>query len=322
MDSEITTSKKAKKPKTITTNAEKDKVIDKVYYDTAGYGSVQATWQEAKVIDPTITLDFVKSWFSGNVQVKKQPGGNNSFVAPHAFYEFQIDLFWLVDLKKQKFKVGCLCIDIFSKYAVVVPIKSKKGPDVAAGILQCFNEMKGKPKILYTDDEGAFDSLYIRKYYTEQDIKHYITRKHANFAERFIRTYKALLYRRIDSVRENNVVDPQWTDYNWAILLVYNTKLIHSSTKMTPVNAAKKENELEAKNNMELRAKHNRKYPPLNVGDKVQIMRKKKNNEKERTSHWSAASFTISDINEQFGQKYYKVEGMVRDYIRGELLKI
>ena len=91
---------------------------------------------------------------------------------------------------------------------------------------------------------------------------------------------------------------------------------------MTPANAAKKENELEAKNNMELRAKHNRKYPPLNVGDTVQIMRKKKNNEKERTSHWSAASFKVSEINEQFGQKYYKVEGMVRDYIRGELLKL
>ena len=127
MTSETTTSKKEKKPKIITSNAEKDKVIDRVYYDTAGYGSVQTTWQEARLKDPTITLEFVKSWFSGNVQVTKQPGGQNSFVAPHAFYEFQIDLFWLVDLKNQKFKVGCLCIDIFSKYAVVVPIKSKKG---------------------------------------------------------------------------------------------------------------------------------------------------------------------------------------------------
>ena len=247
MDSEETTSKKTKKPKILTSNAEKDNVIDKVYYDTAGYGSVQTTWQEARLKDPTITLEFVKGWFSGNVSVKKQPGGQNSFVAPHAFYEFQIDLFWLVDLKKQKFKVGCLCIDIFSKYAVVVPIKSKKGPDVTAGILQCLNEMKGKPKILYTDDEGAFNSTYIKTYYAEQDIKHYITRKHANFAERFIRTYKALLYKRIDSIRENNLVDPQWTDYNWPILLVYNNKLIHSSTNITPANAAKKENELEAK---------------------------------------------------------------------------
>ena len=322
MDSEEPTSMKTKKPKILTSDAEKDNVIDKVYYDTAGYGSVQRTYQEARLKDPTITLEFVKSWFSGNVSVKKQPGGQNSFVAPHAFYEFQIDLFWLVDLEKQHFKIGCLCIDIFSKYAVVIPIKSKKGPDVSAGILQCFTAMKGKPKILYTDDESSFSNDYMKRYYAEFSIKHYITRKHANFAERFIRTYKALLYKRIDSVRANNIADPQWTEYNGPILQVYNNKLIHSATKMTPADAAKKENELEAKNNMELRAKHNRKYPPLNVGDKVQILRKKKNNEKERTSHWSTDSYRVTEINEHFGQKYYKVEGMVRDYIRGELLKI
>ena len=126
MTSEITTSKKEKTPKLITSNAEKDKTTDSIYYDTAGYGSVQTTYKEAKLKDPTITIDYVKGWFSGNVMVTKQPGGKNSFVAPHGFYEFQIDLFWLADLKKQKFKVGCLCIDIFSKYAVVVPINSKK----------------------------------------------------------------------------------------------------------------------------------------------------------------------------------------------------
>ena len=127
MDSEETTSKKTKKPKLITSNAEKDNVIDKVDYDTAGYGSVQTTYQEAKLKYPTITLDYVKGWFSGNVSVTKQPGDQNSFVAPHAFYEFQIDLLWLVDLKKQQLKVGCLCIDIFSKYAVVLPMRSKTG---------------------------------------------------------------------------------------------------------------------------------------------------------------------------------------------------
>ena len=86
MTSEITTSKKERKPKILTSNAEKDSTIDKVYYDTAGYGSVQTTYQEARLKDPTITMEYVKGWFSGNVLVTKQPGGKNSFVAPHAFY--------------------------------------------------------------------------------------------------------------------------------------------------------------------------------------------------------------------------------------------
>ena len=48
-----------------------------------------------------------------------------------------------------------LCIDIFSKYAVVVPIKSTTSDDIAAGILGCMHKMVKKPEILYTDDEGA-----------------------------------------------------------------------------------------------------------------------------------------------------------------------
>jgi hypothetical protein len=127
-------------------------------------------------------MEYVSGWFGGHVINRKQPGGRNSFVAPHPFYEFQIDLFWVADLQKQKFKVGCLCIDIFTKYATVVPIKSKKGPDVTAGMLQCLNEMKGKPKILYTDDEKAFSISYFKKYYEEEGIQHYITRNHAAFA--------------------------------------------------------------------------------------------------------------------------------------------
>ena len=82
-------------------------------------------------------MKYVQGWFSGNVINRRQPGGRHCFVAPHPFYEFQLDLFWVADLQKQKFKVGCLCIDIFSKYATVVPILSKKDPDVATGIIQC-----------------------------------------------------------------------------------------------------------------------------------------------------------------------------------------
>ena len=49
----------------------------------------------------------------------------NSFVAPYPYYEFQFDLFFLNDLENQSYKVGALMIDVFTKYMVVVPIKSK-----------------------------------------------------------------------------------------------------------------------------------------------------------------------------------------------------
>ena len=61
-----------------------------------------------------------------------------------------------------------LCIDIFTKYAVVVPIKSKNEDDIAAGIIECMHKMSKKPEILYTDDEGPLHKPSIQTYFKEQ----------------------------------------------------------------------------------------------------------------------------------------------------------
>ena len=45
--------------------------------------------------------------------------------------------------------------DIWTKYAVVVPIKSKREDDIAAGIFEYMHYMGKRPEILYTDDEGS-----------------------------------------------------------------------------------------------------------------------------------------------------------------------
>jgi hypothetical protein len=160
----------------------------------------------------------------------------------------------------------------------------------------------------------------MQQYWVEKGIKNYVTRNHAQFAERFIRTNKNMLYKRIDSLKAMNIVDPQWVKYNEEILKSYNDKQVHSPTKMTPADASKPANTIDVKNNLELRAKHNIKYPPLSVGDTVHILRKKKVNEKERTSNFDSKYHIVSAITEQFGQTNYTVEG--RQYIRGEVFKI
>ena len=305
---------------------EKDKIIDTIYYSQDGYGSMMTTYKDARIKDSTITIKYVQGWFNENIEKKAQPVGTNSFVAPQSNYEYQLDLCFFADLENQKFKVACVCIDIFSKYARVVPIMSRLKGDVAAGLIQCLHEMRHKPSILYTDAEPSLESPVIRDYLRQQKIKHYITRNHAAFAERFIRTFKALLYKRIDSTRnkkkKDEDEDPQWTDYLHEVLITYNFKMVHSSTKMTPADALKDSSRVDVKANLELRAKRNRKYPTLNVNDNVKILRKKLVNEKERQVPWSEETYKVSVITEQFGQKYYKVEGSDRDYIRGELLKM
>ena len=58
--------------------------------------------------DKTITMQDVEEFFKNNIEEKRKPRGQNSFVAPYAYHTFQIDLFFISkkDLGNQKFRVG------------------------------------------------------------------------------------------------------------------------------------------------------------------------------------------------------------------------
>ena len=266
-----------------------------------------------------LKIDDIKNWFKDNVEAKKQIKGMNSFVAPYPYYEFQFDLFFINDLENQKYKVGALMIDIFTKYMVVVAIKSKNEGDIASALLECLNKMGKNPEIIYTDDETSLSSKSIQDYLKEKNIKHIISRGHAWFAERAVRSFKDALYKRIDNTKNEN---PQWTDFIYEILLSYNNKLKHSSTKFTPNEARNQKNELNVKLNLTLHKKHTRTYPILEIGSKVKIYRKKRTGEKERTSNWSENIYEVEKISQSLGQTFFKLNGIDRQYTRNELLKI
>ena len=63
----------------------------------------------------------------------------------------------------------------------------------------------------------------------------------------------------------------QWTDYNLEIMLTYNDKMNHSATGMTPNQARKEKNEFKAMINVASKAKKERIYPELFVGDREKI---------------------------------------------------
>ena len=66
--------------------ADKNKIIEKVYYDPAGYGSISETLKDAKKYDKSITYEDVKKWkASQTFGQKDKPRGMNSFIAdvPH-----------------------------------------------------------------------------------------------------------------------------------------------------------------------------------------------------------------------------------------------
>ena len=91
---------------------------------------------------------------------------------------------------KQKFRAGLVCIDVLSKFAVVIPVRRKETGSVIKGTKIALEKMGKKPKIIYTDDEKAIASGEFQEYVESEGIELYRTRGHPAFAERFIRTFK------------------------------------------------------------------------------------------------------------------------------------
>ena len=148
----------------------KEQIISNVYCDLEkGFGSIQDTLKQAKEKDPSITRVDVETF------MKKQPNtqirgyrGSNSYTAPFARFEYQIDIMVMAPLvknpevkiertKKQP-KYALVVIDIFSKLANIVPMKENNSESVLDALNQSFKKM-GSPISIYSDNDGAFQSV-------------------------------------------------------------------------------------------------------------------------------------------------------------------
>ena len=86
----------------------KNDIISRTYFDLAGYGRMQTTYEDAKKIDKSINYQDVKNWFENNIERKTQLRGFNSYVASKPFEEFQIDLMFFNDLKDPEYEGGVI----------------------------------------------------------------------------------------------------------------------------------------------------------------------------------------------------------------------
>ena len=80
----------------------------------------------------------------------------------------------------------------------VIPIKSKKPPDVLAGLMEGLQRIRKRPKLLYTDEEGRLDSNDKMNHLEKESIEIHKTPTHPFFAERFVQTHKEMLSKRIE----------------------------------------------------------------------------------------------------------------------------
>ena len=299
--------------------ATKEEIIAGVYKDF--FGSTQDTLKRARAKDPTITYKDVAQWKERNTMRKGQIPGKQSFVANGPKDEYQMDVFKMKEEDLEDKDVpGLLMVDIFTKQTEVVPLDGLTAPDVLAGMLQCIHRLGGNPKTFYADDDPAWQGA-VQQYCDEHNIRLLKTRSHAGVAERNIRTFKDMIFKRLDAPGYEG--PKKWSDPGLIakVLVLYNHGMVHHTTGLTPMNAKKPENHFETKMNLELNRKQERKYPTISVGSKVRIWYKKRY-QKERHPHWSNEVYEVKKIEYSMGQPFYTTTSRERPYMRHELLLV
>ena len=231
------------------------------------------------------------------------------------------DNIWGVDLanmqslsRKNKGIKYLLCvIDVYSKYAFVIPLKDKKG----ISIVNAFNKIKQSNRIpnkIWVDQGGEFYNNVLEKCLSDNDINMYSTYNEGKsvVAERFIRTLKNKLYKHMTATGKNvyyDVLDDVVNKYN-------NTK--HSTIKMKPIDV---------KNNKRVYIdEHNEKDSKFKVGDRVRISRYKNIFAKGYAPNTSSEIFIVNKINDTvpytYNLKDLNDEEIIGSFYDKELQKI
>ena len=210
------------------------------------------------------------------------------------------DNIWGVDLadmqslsRKNKGIKYLLCaIDLYSKYAFVIPLKDKKGISIVNAFNKIIKQSNRTPNKISVDQGGEFYNNVFENWLSDNDINMYSTYHEGKsvVAERFIRTLKNKLYKHMAATGKNvyyDVLDDVVNKYN-------NTK--HSTIKMKPIDV---------KNNKRAYIdEHNEKDSKFKVGDRVRMSRYKNIFAKGYAPNWSSEIFIVDKINDTVPYTY------------------
>ena len=136
----------------------------------------------------------------------------------------------LISKFNKGFRFLLLVIDIFSKYAWVVPLKDKKGISIVNAFQKILKESDRKPNKIWVDKGSEFYNNSFKKWLKDNDIEMYSIYNEGKsvVAERFIRTLKNKIYKYMTSISKNVYIDK----LN-AIVNEYNNTY-HGTIKMKP----------------------------------------------------------------------------------------
>ena len=212
---------------------------------------------------------------------------------------YHIDDIWSLDILDLKdygpennrgYRYVLVVIDNFSKFGWTVPLKNKIAQTIKDSFENILISSKRSPNLIETDRGKEFYKNIIQDSLNRNNIKIYSRKSSydAIFVERFNRTIRDLLIKPVFEKGDRKRIDILPT------ITKQNNNRIHSSTKLTPIQASLKKNEgFVYKNIIDKRKKVK---PKFQINDVVRTADLEKTSSKGDTTNWSHKLYKITEI--------------------------
>ena len=275
-----------------------EKTLSSTYLDPsqpASFGGLDAVYRAVKEKGKNkISRKQVRDWLSQqDVYTLHKPARRrykrSRVIVPGIDAEFQADLVDVQNLSRYNkgYKYLLTCIDIFSKYAWVVPLKTKQGQELVKAF-QIILSSGRKPNKLQTDQGTEFLNRVFQKFLRDNNIDFFTVNSglKASVVEGFNRTFKNKMYKYLtakNTLTYINVLSKLVSSYN-------NT--YHRSIKMKPSQVTKK-NEAKVWDTLYGDDVQKPVRYKFKVGDRVRISKVKRMFEKSYLPNFTEEIFTV-----------------------------
>ena len=282
--------------KTRRSKSQKNRLLERLYYESnrpSALGGVEKLYRAAK--KHGITRSEVIAWLQLQPGYTLHKPARRRFRRNKVFVngiddQWQADLVDLQSLSRwnRGHKYLLTCLDILSKYAWVVPLKTKTGSELVKAFTKIFQQGR-KPDKLQTDAGTEFKNKTFQTFLKQHHLHHFVTYKEtkAQVVERFNRTLKQMMWRLFTTGSSYHYLDK----INDMVNGNYN-QTFHRSIKMKP-------SEVTAMNSQQVwRTIYGKQSSSVNykfkVGDQVKISKHKRVFEKSNLPNWSEETFTVA----------------------------
>lgn len=303
----------------MTMSKSSEQLLREIYFDVtnpASFGSVNKLYRSAVEIDPSINRSDVENFLSGEFAYTLHRKivrrfRRNPVVANFHTELAQADLIDVIKYSDENdgYRYILTMIDVFSKLAFAIPIKSKSAVDMESAFQTLF--VSYRPSNLQTDEGKEFTNIRVQKLLKANLVHFYLAKNEVikcAVVERFQRTLMTRISKYFTSKGHHRYIDVLHE-----FISSYNNTY-HRTIRMTPSQATVAEtsvvfmNLYGYKNERDMLRDEYKRNPKHEVGTSVRVPKLKNIFEKGYRQTFTDEIFKIDSQNTSQQEPVYKLK--------------